>query len=326
VRKSFKRILRFCALAIVFLPLQWLPLFAARRLGSFYGTLAWWVLPDLRRRSLRHLALAFPEWPERRRHDIARRVPLWIGRVGTDFLHLGGRDHERLLSSIRTEGLANWSQARAGGRGIVVVTAHLGNWELLGACLATLGRPVSVLYHPFREERLDRLVRRRRQRAGLRTLAAGRSAVASLRALRRGEVLGLLADGVPRGPAVTCRFFGRECRAAPGAAWFALHGGAALVPASLVLEDGGYRLRIRPALPEPDAGAPVEERTAAWTRSIATALEDQIREAPDQWPWFYNRWKIRSRAADPVAAPPGRGLDLGRMRPPFGADTGAIGS
>lgn len=289
-----RRFLRYQILRGFFSPLRFLPRPWARAWGAACGLAAWWLLPDLRRRSLRHLTQAFPEWNESARRKTARQVPSWIGRTGADFLRTGGADHERVLSRVAVEGLEHWQAALAMGRGIVAVTGHLGNWELLGSWIATLGRPVWVLYHPFREERLDRRVRDLRERGGVRLLPAPRSGLRGFRALRRGEVVGILIDRVPRGSAVACRFFGRECRATPGAAWFAVRSGAPILPVAMWHEaGGGYRVRFETPLC-PAEGAPSAQASVIHlTRRMTAVLEEQIRRVPEQWPWFYDRWKIR---------------------------------
>ncbi len=328
--KALKRLLRYALLSVVLHPLRMWPLRSGLRAGELYGELAWMLAPGLRRRTLRNLAAAFPDWPEPRRVRTARAVFRWVGRTGCEFLHLGGPDQAGLLARIRVEGGDFWTEAVSAGRGVVLVTGHLGNWELLGAWVATLGQPFAVLYHPFEEERLDRLVRSRRERAGVSGIPAERAARPVLRILRRGGVIGILTDRVPRGPAVACRFFGMECRTTAGPAWFAVRSGAALLPVSLIREPGGgFRLRFERPL-RPQRLRPEEIRhgerereeavVAALTRRLTWILEEQIREAPEQWPWFHHRWKIRPGAplggslVDPDAGPGGPPVD-GRLLP-----------
>jgi Kdo2-lipid IVA lauroyltransferase/acyltransferase len=291
---AFRRFLRFWLLRIILLPLVVLPPRAARGVGMACGTVAWHLLPRLRRRTLRHLRVAYPAatniWIRRTAHGVFR----WVGRAGADFLHVG-RINDATLATIEIEGMAHWDAALRRGKGVILVTGHFGNWEVLGAWLAALGLPIWVIYHPFREERLDRFVRGRRERAGVRGIPAGGPSLRALRALRRGEILGILIDRVPRGDSVACMFFGRECRAAPGPARLALAAGAPLVPACLTYRRGGMRVRfetpIDPA--EFSTGADPAAAVREITQRLARVLEDWIRESPEQWPWFHDRWKVR---------------------------------
>lgn len=245
-------------------------------------------MPRLRRRTRSHLQSAFPDWPATRREEIARGVTPWIGRTGADFLQLGRGARGTLLRDLRIEGLEHWRDAASAGAGIVATTGHFGHWELLGAWFATLGPTVTVLYHPFPEERLARLVRSIRERAGVEALSAEGNLGSALRALRRGGVLGVVIDRPPRGGGIEDWFYGRPCRTAPGAARIAWLAGAPLLPAALWSERDRYRVSLRAPL-----WVRAEEEVADITRRLTGILEEQIRVAPEQWPWFENRWKVR---------------------------------
>lgn len=311
-RRSFailRRFLRFWLLRIVLLPVAVLPPRAARVVGEACGVIAWTLLRRVRRRTACNLRLAFPTatgpWIGRTTRGVFR----WVGRAGADFLHLGC-----LASSARTtievEGLAHWEAAQAYGRGVVLVTGHLGNWEVLGAWLAALaerslgGMQVWVIYHRFREERLDRFVRGRRERAGVRGIPADGTSLRALRVLRRGEILGILIDLVPRGESVTCIFFGRECRTAPGPARLALAAGAPIVPACLVYRQGRMRVRFEAAIDPAEIPAGDDSTAAVGeiTQRLAGVLEGWVRESPEQWPWFHDRWKVRGSGSGGVVA------------------------
>lgn len=285
-----RRALRFALLAPLFALLGLLPARAARRVGAGYGRAAFWLMPDLRRRTRRNLAAAFPEWPAARREAVARRVTLWVGRAGADFLQVGRRGSAPLLAGAVVEGMEHWREAVAEGRGVIATTGHLGHWELLGAWFATLGLPVTVLYHPFTEARLARLVQRVRERAGVTALSAEGSLGSALRALRRGGVLGVVIDRPPRGAGVEDRFFGRPCRTAPGAARIAWLARAPILPAALWYEGDRFRVAL-----EPPVRVGAREAVEEATRALTSCLERQVRRAPEQWPWFENRWKVRTQ-------------------------------
>lgn len=289
--RAFQRLLRSYALFLVLLPLRILPERQARAIGALYGELAHWLLPGLRRRSRRHLALAFPDWSPAQVKRTARAVPRWIGRAGADFLHLGGPRADALFARIEAEGWEHWRTTAGSGQGIVAITGHYGNWELLGAWLVRLGCEVTVLYHPLHEERLDRWVLRWRRASGVRALPADPLRPEALRALRRGGVLGVLIDRIPRGPSVPCRFFSRDCRAAAGPARLALAARSPILPVMLRYEGKGYRARF-----EAPIRVEASEQIEAVTQRLAAVLEGWIREAPEQWPWFEDRWKMRPGA------------------------------
>ncbi len=290
-RGGARRALRYVVLGALLAPLRYFPPTQARRLGASYGRVAWWLMPRLRRRTRLHLKAAFPEWPATRHEEVARGVTPWIGRTGADFLQLGRGARSAVRRDLGVEGLEHWKAATSAGSGVVATTGHFGHWELLGAWFATLGPTVTVLYHPFPEERLDRLVRSIRERAGVEALPADGNLGSALRALRRGGVLGVVIDRPPRGGGIEDRFFGRPCRTAPGAARIAWLAGAPLLPAALWSERDRYRVSLRAPL-----WVRSEEEVVDVTRRLTAILEEQIRVAPEQWPWFENRWKVRSKS------------------------------
>ena len=296
-RKQGKRALRFALLAPLFLPLGCLPRSAARRLGAGYGDLARLCLRGERERAHRHLAQALPELPARERERIVRDSFASVGHLAVDFLRIGRGKGGELLAGLTVEGLDHLEATERSGRGTLLVTAHFGNWELLAVYLARRPRRFHVLYNPFEEERLGSFVRRVRERAGVRPLPADRPGPA-LRALRAGDLVGLLVDRVPREGGVVDEFFGRECRTATGVARLGLHTGALVLCAALWEDDSsGYRVRFW----EPwDLGELPTGKGEAETSRVETVCrwstkrtEEMVRMAPERWPWFYDRWKIR---------------------------------
>lgn len=295
-RKRVKRALRAFGLWPWLLPLGLLPRPLARRLGAFYGDLARRLLGRERRRAERHLTLALPELPEPERARILRESFRSIGWLAVDFLWIARGRGAALLEGIAVEGIEHLEATERSGRGTLLVTAHFGNWELLAVFLARRGRRLHVLYHPFDEVRLDRFVRRARERAGVHPIAADRPRPA-LAALRAGELVGVLVDRRPHDAGVADTFFARPCRTATGVARLGLRTGALVLCAGL-WEDpaSGYRIRFWPPrdLSEVPAGAGDEaDRVAAVCRWATARVEEMVRVAPERWPWFYDRWKVR---------------------------------
>lgn len=242
----------------------------------------------------------------------------WIAGAGVSFLRLDRIDLAATVRALEIEGEEHWREAIGSGRGIVLVTGHFGNWELLGGVLAywlaRSPRPecrMHVLYRTVEPPGLDRAIRELRRAVGVVPLPVEGGLGPAVRALRRGDVVGLLIDRVPRGPAVSGRFFGMRCRQAAGAARLALAGEAWLLPAALWTEAGGrYRVRF---LPPELIGREGERHDAVVqaTRRMNDALERMIRSAPEQWPWFENRWKDRPGETwgDTPVGPTGDGAD-----------------
>jgi KDO2-lipid IV(A) lauroyltransferase len=270
-----------------------LPLRMALAVGRALGAGAHRVLGRDRRLALEHLALAFPELDPARRAWIARETFRNIGCSFAELAHWRTL-HRRLDRTLTIEGLEHAQRALADGRGLIAVTGHVGNWELLAAGVAHLGYSLTVVARRVNDDRFDRLIAAFRGRMGVRTIL--RDDADSLReitgTLRRGGILALLVDQDTRGPGVFVPFFGRPAWTAPGAAILALRTRAPVVAAFIERRGVGHHLRIEPLLGGGEAESAelrpsVEELTARFT----AAVERQIRRQPTEWVWWHRRWR-----------------------------------
>lgn len=193
--------------------------------------------------------------------------------------------------SLRFSGLANLRQAWEKGRGVLVLTAHLGSWELLVSAAAMLGYPVNIVYRPLDAEPLDLFFRTLRGRYKARLLPKTRAIRPILKALRRGELVGMLLDQNPRRrQGVFVDFFGKPACTHAGLALVARRTGAPVVPMFLVREGRNYRMVIEPEVPLVDTGDKDRDLKVN-TRLYNKALESIIRRYPEQWFWVHRRWK-----------------------------------
>lgn len=200
--------------------------------------------------------------------------------------------HSEIHRLVDIEGEQNWREACAQGRGAVFVSGHLGNHELLGACMANLGTPVAVIAREMYDGRLNRLLRQTREAVGMELIQTTDSPKRIVEWLRRGNGLGVLIDTEShrvRSMPIPC--FGHLSNTPVGASIIALRLGAAVCPAACVrLPNHRYRLIIKPPLVHPDSGD--RERDAyLLTLECTRALEQFILAYPDQWIWFHDRWR-----------------------------------
>lgn len=222
---------------------------------------------------------------------IVRGMYRHLGRSFVELLRFGGRPLPP--EAVRIEGRENI--AAAGERGVLIVTAHLGNWELLVRVGTLLERPVSVVTRRFRAGWAEAAWRALR-RGGPRLLPAGASAREVVAALGRGEIIGYVLDqhcAEPR--AVRAPFFGRMASTSPDLARLARMTGAVVVPAFTWREGRRHVVRFDPGLDldwTADRAADIERNT----RRCLEVVEAAIAVHPDQWLWIHRRWK-------PAAAP-----------------------
>ena len=276
-----------------------LPGGAARSLGTALGRLARHPLGIRRAVVEAQIAAAFPGWPEERVREVAAGCYEHFGRELAAVARMGRLRPGTLLE--RTAGTeaarAVWEEATAGGGGALLVTGHLGNWELGGAAIAALGVPVSAVVKRQSNRRVDRLLSRLRRGLGVEPVGMARAGRELPRALEEGRGVALVADqdAGPRG--VFVPFLGRPASTFRGPARLSLRHGAPLLFGGLVREGEGYRLLLeRVEAPEGPAGiedGDVGEAERALTRAWVARLEAAVRRRPDQYFWFHRRWKTR---------------------------------
>lgn len=270
-------------------------------LGGWVGWMAFAALPGARRRALTHLAIAFPDGGGETYHRaIARRSFVNLGRSAFEVLMLSRRSHPPIERLCAVEGEDRLKAALALGRGVIFLTGHFGNWELMAALVTRRGYPASVVATPVYDPRLDRLLVDARARHGVHTISRGSPSAARhlLSGLRRNAILGMLIDQDTDVDGVFVPFFGRPAYTPAGPAALALKTGAAVI-FGFILREGASRHRL--ILQGPielirtgDPARDIRENTARFTREI----ERFIQSRPDHWVWMHNRWKRQPPAGD----------------------------
>lgn len=279
-----------------------LPRGLARRMGGGMGALAWHLVPRLRRTGLRNLELAFPEKAVAERERILRNLYRILGWQLAEFCQMPKYTRENTAGLMRYEGLEHYLAARARGSGVLIVTAHLGAWELSSFWHSLMGYPMTMVIRRLDNPRVDRLVNGIRCLHGNRVVHKDEFARGLLFAMKRGDTVGILMDTNMTPPqGIFVPFFGVEACTASGLARVALRTGAAVLPGFMVWEapEQRYVLHFGPEidlLRTGDNERDVIENTARFT----AAIEDMIRRYPDQWLWVHRRWKTRPEGEAPV--------------------------
>jgi Kdo2-lipid IVA lauroyltransferase/acyltransferase len=292
--KRLKRFLRYLLIRAVLSLVSRLPLGLARWLGAGFGRLGFAVAGGERRKALKSLARAFPEKSDTERQALARACFRHLGMAAFEMGAIAAVDR-RLEEWVRwpEEDRRVLEAALARGRGVVFVSGHVGNWELLARRVARAGFPSQSIAKETNEPRLTALVGRFRARGGVRSIWRGQegAARAMLRALKSGEILGLLIDQDTRVQSLFVPFFGHLAATPRAAADLALRTGAAVVVGFCQREGEGYRLWMEEVPFQP--GADREADALALTASLSERIEAAIRRAPEQWVWMHQRWKTR---------------------------------
>jgi KDO2-lipid IV(A) lauroyltransferase len=250
------------------------------------------LVPRLRRIAVKNLEMAGFSNPQ----QIADGVFLSIARLLAVFARLPRLTPQNITELIRYDGLDNFQTAQARGRGVLVATAHLGNWELSAFAHAWMTAPMHIVVRPLDNPRIDALVERYRALSGNHIIEKKDAARGILKALKSGEAVGVLIDqNTTLDQGVFIDFFGIKACAGTAFAKLAHHSGAAVVPGFALWssEENRYILRFYPEIP-------MTGEVAADTQRIHSQLESVIRQYPDQWLWIHRRWKTRPPGEPPL--------------------------
>jgi len=251
-----------------------------------------WGVRRYREVARRNLRAAFG-WPEPRVEAVARQVFRNLGKSLVEFLRLPALSPAELLDLCQLEGLEYLRAGLAAGRGVLIITAHYGNWELIAARLVLEGERLSVVARDADDGATHRFITRLREGCGYRVIPRRAAPRAVLEALRRNEVVAILVDQNTTQGGQFVPFFGRTAATATGPAVLALRTEAALLPGFCVrLPDDRHVGRLEPPVTPfrtGDREADVVELTAHLTRLI----EAQVRADPAQWLWIHDRWRYR---------------------------------
>jgi len=265
-------------------------------LAVFYAKVLDLAVPRLRRTARRNLEWAYPDKTPAERESIVNEVFRSIARLLYAFARFPQIHRENISEWIRYEGLEHYLDAKKSGRGVLVATAHFGNWELSAFAHALMTEPMQVMVRPLDNPAIDRLVEKRRQLSGNRLISKRDAARAVLRALQANQAVGVLIDqNTSADEGVFVDFFGVPACANTGFVKIAAHTGAVVIPGFAIWSENErrYVLRFYPQVP-------VSGDAAEDTRRLHARLEEIIREAPGQWLWIHRRWKTRPAGEPPL--------------------------
>ena len=271
-----------------------LPAGLARELGAVLGSLAFSVVRVRRDVTLRQLEAALgPAVPRRALARIALAAYRNFGRMTFEYARFPRLSRSEIERTVRVTGGEHLRSALAGGKGVILVAAHFGNWEL-AATLATMCYPVSFLVGEQHNTLVDGLMNRLRQGFGVETIPLTGSLRGVFRALRANRIVAMLSDQDAGRSGIFVEFFGRPASTPYGPGRFAVATGAPLIPGVAVRHPGGrHELVIAPPVPAPPEGTPSDEAARLLTQAYTAAFEGFIRDHPDHYFWMHRRWKTR---------------------------------
>ena len=294
-RSAFRNLLEFVPAWLLLKLLLLLPRGGAIAVGKLFALVAYYAHGRLRRVGYRNIALAMPELDPGEGRVIIKRVFMNLGRLLGEFSQFPKITRRNISRRVEYDGFENYQRASERGRGVLMLTGHVGAWELCAFAHGVYGHPLSFLVRPLDNPLLDRLISRYRGLSGNTTINKNKAVKSVLEVLRRGQDVGLLIDvNTLPDQGVFCDFFGVPACSTTGLAVFALRADAPVVPGFLIWDERlkKHHLRFEPEIPLIRTGDFKEEvllNTARFTKVI----EECARRYPDQWLWVHKRWQTR---------------------------------
>jgi len=270
-----------------------LPRRVANAVGAFLGLVWYHVIPVRRKVARENLKTAFPNETRSERARIARGCYVHLARSAVEFLRLGGLTRKKAEKFIEETGWENYESAMKQGHGVIVVTAHFGNFDLLACVQALRGVPLHIVTREQHVTGINSYWMRQRARFGLGLIPARNSALKIHRLLKDGQVVALVIDQhMPPGRGVAVPFFGRPASTTHAPALLALTTGAPILPVTIErLAGGRHRIEIDEPLPV-DHDADRAAVALRVTTELNRWLERRIEKRPEQWLWIHRRFKI----------------------------------
>lgn len=281
-------LLRFLGLLSTFIP---------RRLelavGPLLGRIALAVSRKRKNTARENLERCLPERsPEEREILLRRNCEHW-GMIGVEFLHMfspvPGHFARYVAANSVMHGFEHWEKAHAKGKGTIIVGCHAGNWEVASGAGCLAGMPFTIITRNLTPAWLMRTIEAARLQTGLRALYQPRTVPGILKALRAGEAVGFVIDqyaGPPMG--MKARFFGYSVDTLAAVGPLALRTGAAVVPTHNRRDENGiFHVYLEPELDFGGAAADAQKTT----QILASMVERQVRDNPEQWTWGHRRFK-----------------------------------
>lgn len=268
------------------------------RIGLFFGQLLGLTAYTLLK-SRREITLSNIEHAKKRgflktapdSQKLARAVWKHLGYLGSEFLYYYSHDPRKLLQRITIDGEEHLRSALAKQKGVIVASAHIGNWELIGYYLSVKGYPLSPLVKPQENPFFDQVINAKRSSVGMKPIPRNGFLRPILKALSRNEMVPFIMDQTDF-QGVKLDFFGRPAYLPSGPAQFAIKTGTPLIFVHIVRESPlTHKIVVSEEILPASTGDTASDIRET-TKALAKIIEKTIENHPEQWLWMHKLWKM----------------------------------
>jgi KDO2-lipid IV(A) lauroyltransferase len=267
-----------------------LPWAVWQSIGNVLGEVCWILVPRKRKRMAIENIMRSLSLDQRQAYQIAKQSTTRFGKMFMEVLRMPTVNKDNIKQYVAIDHPEYLTEALSHGKGVVLATAHSGNWEMLGASLAMYGFPLVAVVQKQTNGDMDKFINENRTRAGMHvTYKTGVREM--VRMLEEGQIIGLLMDQDAHRDGVLVEFFGRLASTPPGAAALARMKGAPIIPAFITANaDGTHKVILHP--PEwVEKTNNREEDLLLMTQKLTNIIEQHVRNISHEWFWLHNRWK-----------------------------------
>ncbi len=291
--KKIRHLSEYLALRVLVFVLNMLPERTIGRIAGVLGFLWYYLDPKHRHIALKNISYAFPEMDEDTRRRIVRQSYGNILATFISFPRIAALNASRVDRHFDFQCTENYEHAKNMGKGVFLLTGHLGNWELAAAAHSIKNGGLIAVAKDIHNPYIDAYIKALRRSAGIEVVRPRNAVFRLLRALKHGKTIAMLLDqNTLRHEAVFVKFFNRPAATQYAMALMALKTGAAVVPGYIVKNPvrKGYIIRYEePIIPTDDGDR--EQAVVNWTQCFTSVLERLIKYMPAQWFWVHDRYK-----------------------------------
>ncbi|MFW5980442.1 MAG: lysophospholipid acyltransferase family protein [Halanaerobiaceae bacterium] len=291
---KLKNIIIYCLFMIFYFIIKILPDRLRLYFGKGFGRFAYMMTGKRRKIAEKNLKLALGEkFKDKEIEKIIKKVYQHLGLVLVEFIMQDDINENNYKKFFEIQGVEYLKEAFSGGKGVILYSAHLGNWEWLAAFISLLGYPVNAIAYEQKNSYFNKKINNIREKSGVNIIPKGFSVREAYKKLKKGEGLYILGDQSAHSNGWKTDFFGQPSLTYQGAVQLAQRTGAVILPVFFVRKDwNNHQMVFYP--PREVAATASEKEQKQELQELTSLVEKEIEKNVPQWLWLHRRWKKRN--------------------------------